>query len=66
VRCWPGGRERNPTTRRIIEEKTTVLLVVLPGTEGAATAIAAIKDAYRTKFHQQSVGITVHPVCGAF
>jgi hypothetical protein len=60
------GQWMNPTTRRIIREKTKVLLVVLPGTEAAATAIAAIRDAYQTKFHQQSVGVAVHPVCGAF
>jgi hypothetical protein len=60
------GQWMNPTTRRIIAEKTKVLLVVLPGTEAAATAIAAIRDAYRIKFHQQSVGMAVHPVCGAF
>ena len=29
-------------------------------------AITAIKDAYRAQFHQQSVGTTVHAVCGAF
>jgi Protein of unknown function (DUF3574) len=60
------GQWMNPTTRRIIKEKTKVLLVVLPGTEVAATAIASIRDAYRTKFHQQSVGMAVRPVCSAF
>jgi hypothetical protein len=60
------GQWKNPTTRRIIKEKTKVLLVVLPGTDAAATAIASIRDAYRTKFNQQSVGIAVHPVCSAF
>jgi Protein of unknown function (DUF3574) len=60
------GQWMNPTTRRIAKEKTKVLLVVLPGTEAAATAVGAIRDAYRTQFHQQSVGMTVHPVCGAF
>jgi Protein of unknown function (DUF3574) len=60
------GQWMNPTTRRIIAKKTKVLLVVLPGTEAAATDVAAIRDAYQTKFHQRSVGIAVHPVCGAF
>jgi Protein of unknown function (DUF3574) len=60
------GQWMNPTTHRIIKERTKVLLVVLPATDAAATAVAAIRDAYRTQFHQQSVGITVHPVCGAF
>ena len=60
------GQWMNPITRRIIAEKTKVLLVVLPGTEAGANAVAAIRDAYQTKFHQHSVGIAVHPVCGAF
>ncbi len=60
------GQWMNPTTHRIVKEKTKVLLVVLPATDAAATAIAAIRDAYRTKFHQQSVGMAVHPVCSAF
>jgi Protein of unknown function (DUF3574) len=69
VRCTAfdaDGQWMNPITRRIIAEKTKILLVVLPDTEAAATDVAAVRDAYRTKFHQQSVGIAVHPVCGAF
>jgi hypothetical protein len=60
------GQWMNPATHRIVKEKTKVIIVALPDTEAAASAIAAIKDAYRTRFHQQSVGMTVHPACGAF
>jgi hypothetical protein len=56
----------NPTTHRIIKERTKVIVVALPDTAAGASAIAAIKDAYRAQFHQQSVGTSVHQACGAF
>jgi hypothetical protein len=43
-----------------------VIIVALPDTAAAASAVAAVRDAYRAEFHQQSVGMTVHPTCGAF
>ncbi len=60
------GQWMDPATRRIIKERTKVVMVAVPDTAATATAIAAIKDAYRTQFHQQSVGVTVHPTCAAF
>ena len=56
----------NPTTHRISSERTKVIVVAVPDTAASAAAIAAVKDAYRTQFHQQSVGTIIHPVCGAF
>jgi hypothetical protein len=40
--------------------------VALPDAPAAASAVAAVSDAYRAQYHQQSVGMTVHPVCGSF
>ena len=60
------GQWMNPATHQISKERTKVIVVALPDTPAGDAAIAAIKDAYRTQFHQQSVGTTVHPVCGAF
>jgi hypothetical protein len=60
------GQWRNPETGRIISEKTKVIIAALPDTEAATAAIAAVKEAYRTRYHQQSVGMKVHPTCGAF
>ena len=60
------GQWQNPATRRISQERTKVIIVAVPDTPAAAAAIAAMKEAYRTRFHQQSVGTTIHPVCGAF
>jgi hypothetical protein len=60
------GQWMNPAMHRISRERTKVLVVALPDTAVAASDIAAIKDAYRARFHQQSVGTIVHPACGAF
>ena len=60
------GQWKNPATHRIAKEKTKVIVAALPDTEAAAHAIAAVRDAYRAQFRQQSVGMTVHPACGAF
>jgi hypothetical protein len=60
------GQWQNPATRRISQEPTKVIIVAVPDTPAAAAAIATVKEAYRTRFHQQSVGTTIHPVCGAF
>ncbi len=61
-----NGQWMNPLTHRIVGEHTTVLVVALPDSAANDAAITAIKDAYRAQFHQQSVGTTVHAVCGAF
>jgi hypothetical protein len=60
------GQWMNPATGQIAHERTKVIDVAVPDTPAAAAAITAIKDAYRTEFHQQSVGTTIVPICGAF
>jgi hypothetical protein len=60
------GQWMDPTTHRISRERTKVIVAATPDTVAGAAAIAAVKDAYRTQFHQQSVGTIVQPVCGAF
>ena len=60
------GQWRNPATGRIVREQTRVIVVAVPDTPASAAAIAAVKDAYRAEFHQQTVGTTVAPVCAAF
>ena len=60
------GQWMNPATHRIVAERSKILVVAVPDTEAARASIAAIRDAYRAQFHQQSVGMTVHPACGAF
>lgn|SRR5579872_5654387 len=60
------GQEMNPVTQRIIKERTKVLMVAVPDKAETATAIAAIRDAYRTQFHQRSVFTVVQQTCSAY
>jgi len=60
------GQWMNPATRRISRERTKVIVVAVPDSAASASAIARIKDEYRQRFHQISVGTTLQPVCGAF
>jgi hypothetical protein len=60
------GQWMNPATHRISGDPTKVIIVAVPDTPASAAAIKAVGDAYKSEFHQQSVGITVAPVCAAF
>jgi hypothetical protein len=60
------GQWMNPDTHRISRERSKVIVVAVPDTPASAAAITAIKDDYRARFAQKSVGVTVAPVCGAF
>jgi hypothetical protein len=61
-----SGQWQNPITHHIFAEPTKVLIVAVPDTPASAAAVTAIENAYKAEFHQQSVGITVAPVCAAF
>lgn len=61
-----AGQWRDTATGRIVREKSK-LVVLMTGDEPAARErIAAIAQAYKTRFHQQSVGVVTRPVCAAF
>ncbi len=60
------GQWMNPETQKISQERTKVIIVAVPDTPVTRTAIARVKDEYRQRFHQISVGTAIHPVCGAF
>jgi hypothetical protein len=60
------GQWMNPSTQHISRERSRVVIVAVPDSPTTATAIARIKDEYRQRFAQLSVGTIVHPVCGAF
>jgi hypothetical protein len=61
-----SGAWMNPMTRKTIQETTKVLIAALPDDPGSQAAIDRIRSAYQTQFHQQLVGMTVQPGCGAF
>ena len=60
------GQWLNPAARTISQERSKVIIVAVPDTPNTSTAIARIKDEYRQRFRQISVGTVIHPVCGAF
>jgi hypothetical protein len=61
-----NGAWMNPVTRKTIQETTKVLIAALPDDPGSLVAINRIRSAYQAQFHQQLVGMTVQPGCGAF
>ncbi len=60
------GQWRDSATGKVVREPSEVLEVVAPQSPALAPKIGKIADAYRKRFHQQSVGIVTRPVCGAF
>ncbi len=60
------GQWMEPATRRIIHERGKIILVIMPDTAASKTAVEAVKEDYLARFHQQSVGNIIFPVCGAF
>src|SRR5258705_8875568 len=51
------GQWRNPQTGHIAGDRTKILLVAVKREPDLARRLAAVIDAYKTKFHQQSVGL---------
>ncbi len=60
------GRWRDPATGRMIHEQSKIVLIASRRSGDAAAQIARISDAYRSAFHQTSVGVLGYTACGAF
>jgi Protein of unknown function (DUF3574) len=60
------GQWRNPETGQISGNRTKVLLVAAPRAPDLAQRLAAVIDAYKARFHHQSVGIITRDSCAAF
>jgi uncharacterized protein DUF3574 len=60
------GQWQNPTTGRIGHERTKILLVAARRTSDLAARLSAVIDAYKARFHQQSVGIITRDACASF
>ncbi len=55
-----------PDGRRTLAEPTKMLIVALPAVPSSWAAIAQVRQAYRTRFAQEAVGMTVQPGCASF
>lgn len=60
------GQWQNPATGRISRERSKILLVAAKRSPDLAPRLSAVIDAYKTQFHQQSVGIITRDSCAAF
>jgi uncharacterized protein DUF3574 len=60
------GQWRNPRTRHIVGDPTKILLIAAKPTADLGRRLMAVIDAYKTKFHQQSVGLITRDACAAF
>jgi hypothetical protein len=60
------GQWQNPQTGHIGRERTKILLIAANRSPELAGRLAAVIDAYKTRFHQQSVGIITRDSCAAF
>jgi hypothetical protein len=50
----------------MIREASKVVLIVLPKTRDAQARIEAVREAYKTRFHQDSVLVITQAACVAF
>lgn len=60
------GQWMNPKTGAIGREATKVVQMAVPLAPDLNTKIAEVAAAYRSRFHQQSVGVVTSAGCGAF
>ena len=58
-----AGQWRDPATRETVRERTRVMQVFGPA---ASAQVTVVRDAYRVRFHQVSVGEAVGSACAAF
>ncbi len=60
------GQWRDRATGRIVHEASFVIRIVADDTADTHARLDAIRQAYRERFRQDSVGITLVPACASF
>jgi Protein of unknown function (DUF3574) len=60
------GQWRNPQTGLVAHDPTKILLVAAKREPDLARRLSAVIDAYKSEFHQQSVGLITRDSCAAF
>jgi hypothetical protein len=60
------GQWRDPATGRIAHERTKILLVAAKRGPVLVPRLLAVIEAYKSRFHQQSVGVITRDSCAAF
>nr|WP_222527840.1 DUF3574 domain-containing protein [Azospirillum sp. 412522] len=61
-----SGHWRDMETGRLVREPSKILMLLVDGAPATLRLIHEIADLYKSRFHQQSVGIAIRPVCVSF
>ncbi len=61
-----NGQWRDTQTGKVIREPSEIVVIIAPEGPALASGIGKVVNAYRARFHQQSVGVVTRPVCAAF
>jgi hypothetical protein len=60
------GQWRDRDSGKVVREPSKRVEIVLPGSADDAAKLDAIVAAYKSRFHQQAVGMVVRPACVSF
>jgi len=60
------GQWENPATHAIARERTKILLIAARRSPDLGRRLSAVIDAYKARFHQQSVGVITRDACASF
>jgi Protein of unknown function (DUF3574) len=61
-----AGQRTDKERGLVVREPSKIVIIVARGGAETERRIAAIGGAYKTQFHQQSVGVVTRPVCASF
>jgi hypothetical protein len=61
-----SGNWRDPVSGETVREGTKIVLIVARDSRALPLKLKRVMEAYRKRFHQQSVGIVTRDVCAAF
>ncbi len=61
-----AGQRTDKELGHVVREPSKLVMIVARDGAQTRTSIAAIVAAYKTQFHQQSVGVVTRAVCAAF
>ncbi len=61
-----SGQYRDTSSGALIREPSKLLLIALKDEAEGRAKLAAIAEAYKSRFHQQSVGTILKPACVSF
>ena len=62
----PGAGRWRAANGQMVVEGAKMLMVIAPDTQATAASLREIRQAYRTQFQQQSVGLITIGSCAAF